>query len=57
MCMLWIILGHTANFMEFVGFDEPISTVVLPELLGSIAADIPAVCFPTRPWATPYSSR
>ena len=25
--MLWIILGHTVNFFEFLGTDEPIALV------------------------------
>ena len=38
-CMLWIILGHTANFMEYVGFDEPMGSV-LSDALGSIAFNL-----------------
>ena len=33
--MLWIILGHSVNFMMFVGFDEPLSPVVLDKTLNA----------------------
>ena len=47
LCMLWVIVGHTANFMEFLGFDEPLQTVER-RLLDSPAFQVGAACTPRR---------
>ena len=41
LCMLWIVVGHTANFMEFLGFDEPLQAVER-RLLDSAAFQVPS---------------